>query len=83
MAAGSNRPDSPQAPPGHPVAVWHRIVEARDLDGLKALLDADAVFISPVVHTSFVNLSPIRLGRSGTSMSAAVRVWRARRLRAG
>jgi hypothetical protein len=51
MAAGSNRPDSPQVPPGHPVAVWHRIVAARDLDGLKALLDADAVFISPVVHT--------------------------------
>ena len=51
MAAGSNRPDSPQVPPGHPVAAWHRIVAARDLEGLKALLDADAVFISPVVHT--------------------------------
>lgn len=51
MAAGSNRPDPPQVPPGHPVAAWHRIVEARDLEGLKALLDADAVFISPVVHT--------------------------------
>ena len=34
-----------------PIDAWHRMVEKRDLAGLKALLDDDAVFHSPVVHT--------------------------------
>lgn len=35
----------------HPIAVWHRLVRERDPRGLQTLLDADAVFVSPVVHT--------------------------------
>jgi len=35
----------------HPIAIWHRLVQERNIDGLKTLLDPDAVFISPVVHT--------------------------------
>lgn len=35
----------------HPIAVWHRLVEERNPRGLDALLDANAVFLSPVVHT--------------------------------
>ena len=33
------------------VAGWHRVVEARDPEGLNALIADDAVFHSPVVHT--------------------------------
>lgn len=35
----------------HPIDVWHRLVKERNPLGLDALLDADAVFVSPVVHT--------------------------------
>jgi hypothetical protein len=35
----------------HPVKVWHRLVQERNPSGLDTLLDQDAVFISPVVHT--------------------------------
>lgn len=35
----------------HPIAVWHRLLEERNPRGLDALLDSDAVFFSPVVHT--------------------------------
>ena len=35
----------------HPIDVWHRLVKSHDPGGLDALLDADAVFYSPVVHT--------------------------------
>lgn len=35
----------------HPIETWHRLVEERDSRGLDTLLDADAVFLSPVVHT--------------------------------
>lgn len=35
----------------HPIETWHRLVEKRDSRGLDTLLDADAVFLSPVVHT--------------------------------
>ena len=35
----------------HPLEVWHRLVKEQNPRGLDALLDADAVFISPVVHT--------------------------------
>lgn len=35
----------------HPVAAWHRLVRERNPAGLDALLDDDAVFVSPVVHT--------------------------------
>ena len=34
-----------------PIAVWHRLVETRDVDGLDAWLADDVVFYSPVVHT--------------------------------
>ena len=34
----------------HPIEVWHRLVNERNPRGLDALLDADAVFVSPVVH---------------------------------
>jgi hypothetical protein len=30
---------------------WHRLVSERDAAGLDALIDDDAVFLSPVVHT--------------------------------
>ena len=30
---------------------WHRLVAERDVDALDALLDEDAVFHSPIVHT--------------------------------
>ncbi len=35
----------------HPIEVWHHLVQANDPAGLDKLLAADAVFISPVVHT--------------------------------
>mgnify|MGYP001374591065 CR=1 FL=1 len=35
----------------HPVTVWHRLVQERNARGLNELLDEDAVFLSPVVHT--------------------------------
>ncbi len=34
----------------HPIQTWHRLVKERNPAGLDALLDADAVFLSPVVH---------------------------------
>jgi hypothetical protein len=37
--------------PTHPLAVWHELVKHQNLDALDALLDNDAVFVSPVVHT--------------------------------
>ena len=35
----------------HPIETWHRLVESHNPAGLEALLDDDAVFISPIVHT--------------------------------
>ena len=35
----------------HPIDEWHRLVRERDAAALQGLLDADAVFHSPVVHT--------------------------------
>ncbi len=35
----------------HPIAAWHRLVREQDAGGLRSLLDEDAVFHSPVVHT--------------------------------
>jgi hypothetical protein len=35
----------------HPIAAWHRLARDRNPAGLDALLDDDAVFLSPVVHT--------------------------------
>jgi hypothetical protein len=40
----------PMTDADHPIATWHRIVWNRDPAGLDALLDADIVFYSPVVH---------------------------------
>ena len=34
----------------NPVEAWHRVVQTQDPAALDALLDEDAVFISPVVH---------------------------------
>jgi SnoaL-like domain len=34
-----------------PIQIWHRLVEARDIQGLDALLAEEAIFYSPVVHT--------------------------------
>lgn len=34
----------------HPIDAWHRLVEEQNPRGLDGLLDADAAFISPVVH---------------------------------
>jgi hypothetical protein len=34
-----------------PIETWHRLVRERNTAGLDALLDDDAVFFSPVVHT--------------------------------
>ena len=34
----------------HPIALWHRLVQERNPRGLDALLDVNAVFLSPVVH---------------------------------
>jgi hypothetical protein len=34
-----------------PIAIWHRLVKERDVQGLDGLLAADAIFYSPVVHT--------------------------------
>lgn len=33
------------------LAVWHRLVEQRDADGLDALLSEKVVFHSPILHT--------------------------------
>jgi hypothetical protein len=54
----------------HPIAIWHRLIEERNIGGLQTLLDPDAVFISPVVHT------PQR-GRTLTTMylAAAIQVF--------
>jgi hypothetical protein len=35
----------------HPIKVWHRLVQERNPRGIGALLDEEAVFVSPVVHT--------------------------------
>lgn len=35
----------------NPIATWHRLVQDRNPAGLDTLLDDDAVFHSPVVHT--------------------------------
>ena len=35
----------------NPIAAWHRVARDRDVAGLEALLDDDAVFLSPVVHS--------------------------------
>lgn len=34
-----------------PIEQWHALVRAQDSSGLDQLLDDDAIFISPVVHT--------------------------------
>lgn len=39
------------------LATWHRLVKERDLAGLDALLDEEAVFHSPVVHKPQVGKS--------------------------
>jgi hypothetical protein len=35
----------------HPVARWHRLVVAPSIEALDPLVDEEAVFFSPVVHT--------------------------------
>jgi hypothetical protein len=54
----------------HPIAIWHRLVREQDPGGLDTLLDDDAVFVSPVVHT------PQRGKRLATAyLSAAFQVF--------
>jgi len=36
----------------HPIERWHQIVQSLDSAALNDLLDADAVFYSPVVHSA-------------------------------
>lgn len=52
------------------LATWHRLVKERDVSGLDALLDEDAVFHSPVVHKP-------QLGKSITAryLGAAFQVF--------
>lgn len=38
-------------PTANPIAAWHELVRSRNAGGLDALLAADVVFHSPVVHT--------------------------------
>ena len=45
----------------HPIAAWHRIAAARDTRGLRELLDDNAVFLSPVVHSPQVG-KPLAFG---------------------
>lgn len=45
----------------NPLAAWHQVVQTRDPAGLDALLDEDAVFHSPVVHTPQRGRSLVRL----------------------
>jgi len=54
----------------HPIAAWHRMVHARSPLGLDALLDDNAVFLSPVVHAP-------QFGRKLTAkyLSAALHVF--------
>lgn len=54
----------------HPIATWHRMVHARSPLGLDALLDDNAVFLSPVVHAP-------QVGRKLTAkyLSAALHVF--------
>jgi hypothetical protein len=35
----------------HPIEHWHRMVRERDVEALGELLDEDAVFHSPILHT--------------------------------
>lgn len=35
----------------NPIEQWHRIVQERDVEALDELLDEEAVFHSPIVHT--------------------------------
>ena len=37
--------------PDHPIAAWHELVRSPNPAGLEDLLDEDAVFVSPVVHS--------------------------------
>jgi hypothetical protein len=54
----------------HPIATWHRMVKDRSPLGLDALLDENAVFLSPVVHAP-------QVGRKLTAkyLSAALHVF--------
>ncbi len=54
----------------HPIATWHRMVQDRSPLGLDALLDENAVFLSPVVHAP-------QMGRKLTAkyLSAALHVF--------
>lgn len=35
----------------HPITAWHQVVKDRNLARLDTLLDNEAVFVSPIVHT--------------------------------
>lgn len=52
------------------IAVWHQVAKNRDVKGLYDLLDEDAVFYSPVVHSA-------QIGKqiTGKYLSAAFAVF--------
>ena len=54
----------------HPIVTWHRMIHDRSPRGLDALLDENAVFLSPVVHAP-------QVGRKLTAkyLSAALHVF--------
>jgi len=56
--------------PEHPINTWHRMIHDRNSVGLDALLDENAVFLSPVVHAP-------QVGRKLTAkyLSAALHVF--------
>jgi catechol 2,3-dioxygenase-like lactoylglutathione lyase family enzyme len=51
LAAAADPAGAPPPMTDHPLALWHRVARERDPALLDALLDADVVFHSPVVHT--------------------------------
>ncbi len=53
-----------------PIGMWHNIIRTREVCGLHDLLDNDAVFHSPVVHTR-------QVGKAITTMylAAAIQVF--------
>ena len=52
------------------IATWHQVAKDRDVEGLYDLLDEDAVFHSPVVHTPQVGKA-----MTGKYLSAAFQVF--------
>ena len=60
----------PQAPKhAHPAVAksldsWHQMIASNDLDGLHAIVHPDAVFRSPMAHTSYASAQAVILALS-------------------